>query len=200
MALTVGDIIRVAARQSWDVTEDVVNVFHFNIVAVPSPNTAAALLEDIGEHLSTAWAEIAPDLTNLLDPVDISVFNVSDDAPIGVGSWGAGYVGGTGSGEAMPPADALLILNSTGVKRRIGRIYLGGTLESQQAGGVWTAGMVADAGAFNAALTDLTTLSNGTQVQYIVYSRSGGVGSLVVSSRVVRQTAYQLRRKRGRGS
>lgn len=70
MAVVAGDIIRTSARFKSTVSGDVVNVYHW--VAGGGLNEADAdVMTDIESQLSTAYARIAQQLPNQLDPYDI---------------------------------------------------------------------------------------------------------------------------------
>lgn len=200
MSVTAGDIIRVACRQETNGSDDVINVFHFAVQLPPTPNTDSALLSDISTHMSQAYSQIETHLSNGLVAVDITVYSVSDDRPIGVSAWGAGYTGGTASGEGLPAADCLLVLFPTSVKRTIGRTYLSPFTEGAQAYGLWNSTVRIAVEDFVAELRATNALPNGGEYIYGVYKRSDGLLYEPTSSRSVAVIAYQRRRKPGRGS
>lgn len=200
MSVVVGNILRVAARMENNGVDDIINVMHFGVAAVPTPNNDAALLADISEHLSAAYNQIQGFLSNSMQSVDITVYNVSQDIPHGVTAWTTDFNGGSGSGEGMPPADCLLILVPTSVKRTVGRIYVSPLQESAQSGGIWNSTVRAAAEAFYVELVNATPWTNGAAFQYGVYKRSDGLLYQPASMRTQAQVAYQRRRKPGRGS
>lgn len=200
MPTSIGDKIRVAFVQKWESVDDNINVMHFGVATNPTPNTDAALLEDLGELLGLAWTNIEAGLSTSLTADHIEAYNVSDDVPIGLGSIGGGYTGGTGTGEALPPADCLLLLMNTSKKRTQGRIYLSGLTEAQQSGGKWSSGMRSAAATLVADLMSTPVLPNGSEFQFGVYSRADGLLWQITTVRAQELTAYQKRRKPGRGS
>lgn len=200
MSVSAGNILRVACRQLYGGTDDNVNVFHFGVATIPTPNTDAALLADVAEKMSAAYAELASSLSTSLAATDITVYNVSQDVPHGVTAWGAGYSGGTGSGEGMPHADCMLVLIPTSVKRTVGRIYLSPFTEGAQANGLWNSTVRIAAESFYDTLVDPTALTNGLVLQFGIYKRSDGLLYQPASMRTQPRTAYQRRRKPGRGS
>lgn len=200
MAVTVGDIIRVAAIQKWDGQDDLVNVMHFEIAAVPTPNDSASLLEDIASRVGNAWQAIEGALCNDLQPDNLTVFNVSDDTPVGITSWGGPYSGGTSSGECAPTFAAALVLFSTAIKRKQGRMYIGGLTE-----GATADSRLDSATAVNIAqLVDVLRFNgaeaNGTDMGLVVYSRGSGLASPITTVRVQTLLARMGTRKLGRGS
>ena len=200
MSVSVGDVLRVSARHFFNQTEDNVNVFHFAVNAAPTPNTDAAILADIAEHLGLAYTQLETYRNSALSATDITVYNISDDRPIGVTAWGSGYTGGTGSAESMPHADCCLVLIPTGVKRTQGRIYLSPFAESRQSAGQWDSTLGVAVQAFMDTLTDNTPLGNGTSLAYGVRKESDGLVYTPATYRMQPVVAYQRRRKPGRGS
>lgn len=200
MSVAPGDIIRVSARHSFNATEDNVNVFHFGIAAAPTPNTDAALLADMASHLGVAYTELEAYRNTALAAVDITIYDLSNDRPIGVTAWGAGYTGGTGSGESMPHADCCLVLIPTGVKRTQGRIYLSPFAESRQSAGQWDSTLGAAIEMFMNALTDNGVGPNGGAFNFGIRKESDGLLYAPASFRMQSLVAYQRRRKPGRGS
>jgi len=199
MAITVGDIFRVAFKQEYGAQDDVINVMHFTCTAVPVVGGDALLVQDVGEFAEQAWGNINSFQPNGLNPVDIEVYNVTDDAPAGVGGWGV-YAGGTGVGEALPLADCVLCILPTGVKRTQGRIYLSPFMEGGQNDGLWVPSLVTAVEDFLDNLTAHFVGSNGYEFDYGVFRRSAGEMAAPTTYRVQPRTAYQLRRKPGRGS
>lgn len=200
MSVTTGDILRVACRQTYDGTEDVINVFHFGVANPPTPNTDAALLADISLFMSVAYDQLESFLSSALEATDITVYNVTDDRPHGVTAWGGGYDGGNAVGEGLPVPDCLLVLYPTSVKRTVGRTYLSPFTESSQAGGRWNSTVRAAVEGFVNALTDTGAGPAGLELQFGVYKRSTGLLYEISSFRTQEVVAYQRRRKPGRGS
>jgi len=200
MGVATGNILRVACRQEYLGQDDNINVFHFGVAAVPTPNNDAALLADVALKMSLAYANFASFLSGGLEPVDITVYNVSTDAPHGVSAWNAAYTGGTASGESMPAADCLLLLYPTSIKRTIGRTYISPLSEASQSAGVWGSSLRVAAEAFYTELMDNATGPNDLALNFGIYKKSDGLLYPPASFRSVARTAYQLRRKPGRGS
>lgn len=200
MAVAIGDVLRVAAVQKYNVVNDVVNVFHFGVNAVPTPNTDGAVLADLAEVIGGAFTSLEANLTNGVQADHLSVFNVTQDAPIGIGSWGGTYTGGTGTGEGMPAHDCMLVLLSTAIKRKIGRIYLGVFTEASQNSGNWGGTIKANAAALVDTLINGDPTTRGGEYVLTVYSRGSGIPTPITTVRVQDAVAIQSRRKPGRGS
>lgn len=200
MTVAMGDILRVAARQEWGGREDVVNVLHYEVFTAPTGGAEADVLEDLADGLSLSYQTIEARLSDDLLPVDISVFNVTQDAPVGVTTWTIDYAGGTGTGENAPLFCSAMILYPTSVKRRIGRIYVGGLTEATIAGNTFASGVNASMLTFGTVLMSLSGGPNLGVYRYGVYSRSNGTFTVPSTVRVAPLVAITSRRKSGRGS
>lgn len=201
MAQDPGDIIRVSCRQRYAGIDDQVNVLHFQITTVPTPNTDAQIMADLGEHISSMFSEISSHISTSVDAVDLTFYNVSNDNPIGVIGWPGPYDGGTASGDSLPSHDTFLLLLPTGLKRTIGRIYLPTMSEASQNGGVPAAGVVTAADTFASYLIGPQVPGGGgTEAFYVVRKRAAGTNHAPTSARLASHMAVQRRRKRGRGS
>ena len=197
----VDDVIRVACRQEFQGRDDVVNVMHWAIGTMPTPATDAAIMADLGNIISKIYLEVATWISNEVDIIDLSFYNVTDDQPVGVTSWPGPYSGGASAGEALPAQITAMLLLPTNVKRTIGRIYLPVMTEGAQDAGEWVAGVHTDVdtmGSFLLAPTEGDLF--GGFYRYGVLKRSTGILHFPTSMRLASQAATQRRRKVGRGS
>lgn len=200
MAVTTGDIIRVAARFEWGGTDDIVNTFHFEVFTPPTGGNIVAFMEDVSEHLGAAYTGIESIMNSAASPADISIYNVTQDAPYGIVGWPPGFDGPSGSGDGLPPQDACLLLFRTAVKRRVGRCYLSPINEGGQNNGQWSVSVLGDVAAFGSALIESVDLANGSDIRLVVYSRSAGERSTPTSWGPRPLVARMGSRKPGRGS
>lgn len=200
MAVSTGDILRIAARQETDGVDDSINVMHFEVFTPPTGGSDASALEDLADHFGLAWQLIAGLYPNYVNPVDLQVYNITDDAPTGVIAWAGGYDGGTSGGESLPHQDAAMVLWSTGVKRRIGRTYLGPLAESAQANSRLVAGTITAIENWTAYIRESVDAPNGGDYRLVIWSRQAGARSVPTAVRVAPIVAHQQRRKPGRGS
>jgi len=199
MATNLNDIIRVAARHAWAGVDDIINVYHFRVAIVPTPLSDDLLRADLATKLSTTYDDIQANMSNQVDALDITSYNVTQDYPIGVTGWTAPYVGGTGTGESLPQGCGPLVKWLTAVKRTQGRTYMPPVMEGNQDGGSLTLGTVTQYLTFAANLLAGTAGPNGYGFQLIVYKRSLGVAVTITSAAVSGLIAYQRRRKLGVG-
>lgn len=200
MPAAVSDIIRVAAIMKYNGVDDIVNVFHFRIIATPTPNTNVNLLSDVGEHFGAAYAQIEALMPDEVAASAIHVYNITQDAPVGLGSWGTDFTGGTGTGEPMPTHDACMVLWGTDVKRRVGRTYLGPFTEGNHSGSFWSGAAVSAVGLWAAEMRQESAWGMGSELRLGVYARSSGAHSLITSVRIQPLVSTQTRRRIGRGS
>ena len=199
MAIEVGDILRGSFRQKWDGVDDVVNVYHF-LIDVAGTSDDEDFLAGITQAVNLAYTEVESHLANNLQATVVDWFNVTQDTPLGQRSWGSGYSGGTGTGEALPTTAAALILLPTAKKRTQGRVYLGPFLEAAQSDSRWTGTVLTALADFATQLVLPTTVTNDGEARYVVYSRAQGDAHIPTSRRIVDIVASQRRRRLGRGS
>lgn len=200
MAVTLNDVVRIAARHKWDTVSDVVNVYYAQVTTVPGLGGDALFMQDVAEWLGLAYSEIQPQISARNLAIDINGYNVTDDAPLPAVSWGAGYDGGSGTGESLPPGNAALVLWRTGVKRTVGKTYLPPMTEGVQADGRITSGTFSAIESFIDAMRNNGAMGNGYGMTLGVYKRSGGVMAVITSASPSLVVAYQRRRRQGTGS
>lgn len=199
--VAVFDVIRVAARHRYDTTDDQVNVLHFSVHTVPTPNTDANVMADLGALLSNVYTSVQAHIADEVKAIDLSFYNLTQDAPIGQITWPGSYDGGTATGEPLPTHDTALLLMKTSVKRTQGRIFLPTFTEAAQNGSNWTAAVhtAVDAMA-SMLLIEQVGEEAGGEYQYGIYKRSTGAMVFPTSAILSDIVAVQKRRKRGRGS
>lgn len=93
-----------------------------------------------------------------------------------------------------------MVLWSTGVKRRIGRTYLGPLAESAQANSRLVAGTITAIENWTAYIRESVDAPNGGDYRLVIWSRQAGARSVPTAVRVAPIVAHQQRRKPGRGS
>lgn len=200
MAVSAGDIISVSCRFGFHNLDDQVNKLHVRVGTPPSPNDDASLSEDILGWVDQFYTELAPAISDNVGTTDITLYNVTEDAPVGQYSWPT-LAGGEATAEPLPPQATMLVLLRTGLKRRLGRMYLPTFTESHQNGGVWGSGTIALVeSVYPSFMIGSTTGPNGTIFIPVVYSPTDGLGYSVTSFRVLPTVATMKSRKVGRGS
>lgn len=200
MTVAAGDLLRIAVRQRWAGTDDIVNVYHYEVFTVPVGGAEEDVLEDLADGLSVNYAILQSSTSDNLDPVDISVYNITQDGPVGVTTFTPDYTGGTATGDSLPTFTAGLIFFPTTVKRRVGRVFIGGLSEATGSAGFLAGATVTVLQTFGTAMLSLSGGPNNGAYRLVVYSRSNGVFSVPTFARVAPLYAIQQRRKRGRGS
>jgi hypothetical protein len=201
MAPTIaGDVIRAVARHEFAGVGDVINVLHFQIDADPAAPDDLNLLSDLALKLGTDYALLQAFMSSEVVAKDITVYNVSQDYPLGVTGWGAGYVGGTSGADSLPPGISCMILLRTAKKFTTGKIYLPPTVEAYQSAGTITAGYKTNCTAFINSLRDTTPGAEEYGFRLRVWSRTDDAPVTIVSTHVEDELAYQRRRKVSTGS
>lgn len=200
MTVAQGDLLRLAVRQRWAGTDDIVNVLHYEVFTVPAGGAEEDVLEDLADGISLKYAILESSLSDNLDAVDISVYNITQDGPVGTVGFTPDYSGGSGTGDSLPTFVAGLIFFPTSVKRRVGRLFVGGLTEATGSAGFVAGATVTVLQTFGTALLSLSGGPNNGVYRLVVYSRANGVHTVPNFARVAPLYAIQQRRKRGRGS
>lgn len=196
----IGDTIRVAARNLFLGIDEQVNVYHFLILDEAAVPSNSLLLADVAEHLTNAYVHIDELMPNNLEAQDITVYDVTGDAPVGVTNWAAPYVGGGSSGEGLPPGVSAIVLWRTGVKRVVGKTFLPTFIETTQNAGGLLSGALTDITDFAAEMQDNAPHTNGYAFQLVIRSRASGSNRAITSAAPALKLGYQRRRKAGVGS
>lgn len=202
-----GDVVRVSARFKTTVAGDIVNVWRWR-------NEGASAVADTDfitackAKLSAAWANIAQDISNTLDPFDIR-FDI------------VGYIGGKevvttalgtdswilstppqGTGDMLPPMDAAIVNFRTAQPGSYGRKYIGGIIEGVASNGDVVASGVGRLTSFASEL--LTAIAAGGQTFALgtISEKVGFAGNFIGFTAAVINSLIgtQRRRRKNRGS
>lgn len=200
MATTSGNIIRAACRHFFEEVDEQVNVFHFTVNDIPATLNDALLLVDLAELIGTAYLQVDNYISSAIFASDISVYNVTQDYPLGTIDFGAGYTGGLATGDALPPGTSGIVLWRTATKRVLGKTYLPTFAESTQNRGSLDTAVRAAMSAFAGEMRTVAPGVNDYSFDLHVYSREAGQARPIVSSTAALKVGYQRRRKAGVGS
>jgi hypothetical protein len=197
MTVAGNDILRVTVRQTDVNAGSIQNVFQFKVLSLLGEDEEV-VLSDIAAIMDDFYSDLEGIILHTTDPVDIIVFNTTQDQPVGVTAFPT-YTGGTASGEGLPPGVAALITFGTGVLKVLGKKYIGLLAESGSDTGVLTAGVISTLVAAAGFLVG-TIIPPGSTVNYEcgVVDKHGNWRKFT-SFRVPGNNAYQRRRKLGRG-
>jgi len=198
MTVDAGDILEVVARQSFGGTEDVVNVFQFEL-QTPTSLTNTEAQDAMSEIMDDFYNNFASIVSDEVDAVSIRISNLSKAEVYGLFSWPT-YAGGTATADPTPPGVCALINFSTGISRVTPRKYIGVLTEGNVEGdGTFSAGVVTNL--TTAALQIIGTIAP-TYGTWLYGHTSPKTASFqpVISGVVSDIPAYQRRRKQGRGS
>lgn len=193
-----GQVVQVSAQMAYGLVNDIINVFHYEMLGGVTEDddlVKLVLAAELDSAYSLLLADYGVDL--LFDK--LVFYNISADRPMGEESWPT-LVNGTNSNDALPLQNATQVNFRTGVKRSQGRKYLGGFTESGSDG----AGLVDPAfqGRLQAWADDLlidpTVGSGSMQIGHIKQSTGEFIPWTTAQARPL--FATQRRRKLGVGS
>lgn len=136
MAVSVGDILRIAVRMSGPDGQDIINVYHA-LVELLADGDNDNVLADWAALIQTIYNALAAAVSSDQDGRDISVLNLTNGEVLGTTAFPSGWQG-TATGETLPATVSLYSLFRTGLSRRIGKKYWGITTEGVQADGAVT--------------------------------------------------------------
>lgn len=123
------DIIRVATRLNLPLHGDVVNVWHFRKTDAVSQSDATTLV-DLSEYCDEMFDTIDNYISIDCDFVDINMFNVTQDRPLGSVSWPS-LVAGTRTGHPLPMQTAAFLQGNSGFSRNWARKFIGTFSENE---------------------------------------------------------------------
>lgn len=198
MTVDIGDVLEVAARMEFNGVEDQVNVYQFAL-GTPGPITDTEAVDDLialMEAVYTIWKATMVAITAFRD---LRVRNVTKDEVLGVFPWPTLTVGDSAA-DALPPGNAGLINFNTDVARVTPRKYMGSlNVNTVDNDGTLIALQVTKLVEVADLLLDVWVGVDGDWL-YGYLSPKAGTFVFPNSATVSDITAYQRRRKQGRGS
>jgi hypothetical protein len=140
MPFDTGDFIEVTANMKFG-GKDIQNTFHF-IVQTAGSNDQSDQLDDVGECIENIYGPLEAVMPDELTFDSISVYDLTQDAPIGNVAWPT-FTVGANLQPPLSPALALVSRLTLGLPRREGRKYWGPWCDSEnEAPGVADSGAV----------------------------------------------------------
>lgn len=198
MSVNQNDVMEVSARSEWNGVEDTVSVYQLRKTD-SGPTDDADVVDDLVTIMELIYNIFLAAQTALLIYRDIRIKNVTQDVLMGVHPWPT-ITAGVATGGAMPPGNAALVSFDTGKPRVVLRKFLGGLVSTDlDADGTLDTAVVAALLVFGATLVAPLVQTNGTY-EYGYLSPKTLQWETPISVVVTDITAYQRRRKQGRGS
>lgn len=198
MPTATDDILRVAARQNVPGIGDFVNVFHYKCIS-GAPISDADTLADMGEFMDMLYTKVQAIISSYADPVDVNVFNVTQDRPLGSTPFPV-WTGGTATGDAEPAQVAAFIRGLSGYSRNWAKKFIGPLSESRIATiGLMDGTTLTALGAFGAEWVLSTATSVGGYIA-VVYHSSAGLYRAINSVAYDNVPCIIRRRRAGIGS
>lgn len=113
MAISTGDILRVASRALWETASDIVNVWYMEVVDDAS-NSVAQILADVAEFIEDIYTPLGTAIPNNVSFADIAVSNVTNGETYGSVAYPT-FTEGSGTVDAISPGLAPFIYASTDI-------------------------------------------------------------------------------------
>ena len=205
MAISTGDILRVAARLLWNNSSDIVNVFHM-LVSDDNSNTLENLIDDVLEAITDVYSNFDQYIPDNVTFADVNIQNVTQDESYGSFSWDT-LTAGAGVADPISPGLSCFVYMPTFTPDVQGRKWFGPFQEDTLTDGLWVTALTS---AVTTALQGMVagfTGTNLTDLDYRIphYVEDGvelvtpqflEINQAVVSS----NPGYQRRRRPGAGS
>lgn len=198
MAFESQDVVRVSARMTKGGGQDMVGVWHFALQDVGAA-TQAQILEDIVERMEYVYDQINHLMSDEVTFEDITVYIEGKDDSYPPQAFPTLTVGSL-TDTSLPAATCVLGLMSTGVKRIVGRKYLGGFTEAHWSDTGWTSTLTTQAATMLGVFASLATMTNGVDIIGGVWSPTQQSFNTITGVRIQGDARYQRRRRLGAGS
>jgi len=192
------DILRIAARLNYVGIGDFVNVYHYRLTTAGFV-TDAMVVDDLAEIMDALYATISPSISDYANFVDVNIFNVTQDRPLGSTAWPT-MTSGEASGDVLPSQVAAFVRATTGYSRNWARKFLGPFLEASNTsdGRVYST-LLGRLASFLAEWLVTTADTYGDYLPVVYHSKTSTWKVLIDG--VVRNVWATVRRRRvGRGS
>lgn len=197
MSVDPSDVLRVVTEWTWQNVVKMQNSYHLRYDGTGTISDSACL-GDCREYAELLALQI---YTRISDEVSfdlVKVYNVTQDRPVGETAYVL-YTGGTDVADDLPPGNAALALGSTGVKRVMGKKYVGGLSEVQQTNGTWTAAFLTALANYAAKWVADFTAASLNPYKPGLWSKAPMLFRTFVEAVTSDIPAYQRRRRQGRG-
>lgn len=150
MSATIGDVIRVTAKMSWN-QQDIQNVYHIQMQATTSESNMS-IMTDIADDLEDAYGYLYAAMHDEMTFDSISFYNLTADEFMAEIEWPT-LTTGTESTDPLPMQCAALVRFGTDVLGSQGRKFIGVLTEANlDPDGTISAGLATAMGNFAAQL------------------------------------------------
>lgn len=123
MPVAQDDILRIAARLNVPLTGDFVNVFHYKQLAAVAISDAVTL-SNVATMIDELYQTVNAGISTEANYVDINVFDVTQDRPIGSVAWPT-LSSGAAAGDMLPAQTAAFVRAATGFSRNWAKKFIG---------------------------------------------------------------------------
>lgn len=143
MTVQPNDIVRVTCSFVYDTSSLIQNVFHYQNMGVSAVSDEDVLADLVGE-IDGYYGALTSTWSNRMVPRDVTLYNVTQDRPIGSSPWPT-LEDGASALESLPLQCAPLVSFLTGYPKAVGRKYLPPVDEGHNShGGALAAPLLAD--------------------------------------------------------
>jgi len=196
MTVSTGDVVRVTAVLEYEFSGEVLNTFWFQNAGNAVSDTD--FMDAAADCLDEAYNYLNDMMPTELAFVEIQGFNITTENPLPATDWPT-LTAGTSVGGGLPAPVSVLALGRTGESRSMKKNYFAPFTETQMGDARWAAALIADVvTAFNTILAGFE--ADGQDQVGGVWSETLQEFLGVIETVVSGVSAYQRRRKSGRGS
>lgn len=193
-----GDIIRIAASLIYDLTEELVNVYHLRIND-GGPFSWASMAPGLQDYMDGVMTTLDTELSTLISAGLLSVSNVTQSTVFGAIAWGAFSAGGA-AGEPTAAGVTCFAFARTRKPRVQIRKYYGVFPQAAMVDGVWDAGVTGACGdSMDYHIAEQNPFA-ACDIQGVAYNRTLLTWEYGVTVSTNGEPSYQRRRRRGVGS
>jgi hypothetical protein len=199
MPVNNSDVLRVSTRLSTQGQGDFVNVWHFAWTD-PDPVSDEDAIDFVAARVDKMYDIIQPYISNDAAFVDINVFDVTQDRPLGSTPWPSQVAGGD-SDETLPAQVSAFVRFPTGYSRNWAKKFIGPmTVGSNTTAGLMESTVLAALAAFAAECLTGTVGTDADKLVLMVYHNSAHMFRTCTSAIIRNVWATVRTRRAGRGA
>lgn len=201
MAIDNNTVLRCAVKHRLAGKSDIMNVYDLRVIESTFDGTVPSAIAAVEDWFTEMYdtCSIPSAQTDQLVHVDISIYDMTHDAPVGY-TGRISALDGAETGSIMPFTDALLIVLRTPVARIVGRKYLGGLTETSMNNGLWENPALIVGTNIGEWLTEDQVANADISFRYVVHQAATGAYIQATSYAARDVPAVMGKRKIGRGS
>lgn len=193
-----GDIIRIGAVMRYDGSDDVVNVYHVELLDA-GPVNWATMAPVLQAYLDGIMGTLDTELSTLMTAGELQIANVTQATVFGAIAWGDFAQGGAAGAQCAAGAACFGFARTRKPRVQI-RKYYGIFPQASLVDGSWDAGVTDAVGDALDYHIDTKVMGGGITLKGVAYNRTLLTTEYGVTVAVRTEPRYQRRRRRGAGS